>query len=36
MVDPTDDKRLHQSEWATKMVSIALHDVITEAVNKSA
>jgi GDSL-like Lipase/Acylhydrolase family len=36
MVDPTDDKRLHQSEWATKMVSIALHDVIIEAVNKSA
>ncbi len=36
VVDPTDDKRLHQSEWATKMVSIALHDVIIEAVNKSA
>lgn len=36
VVDPIDDKRLHQSEWATKMVSIALHDVIIEAVNKSA
>jgi GDSL-like Lipase/Acylhydrolase family len=35
MVNPTDDKRLHQSEWATRMVSIALHDVIVGAVDTS-
>jgi hypothetical protein len=36
MVNPTDDKRLHQSEWSTKMVAEALRTVIVDAVNKSA
>jgi hypothetical protein len=35
MVNPTDDKRLHQSEWSTKMVAEALRKVIVDAVNKS-
>jgi hypothetical protein len=35
MVDPTGPTRLHQSEWATKMVAVALHDVICDAVHKS-
>jgi GDSL-like Lipase/Acylhydrolase family len=35
MVDPTDPARLHQSEWATRMVSVALRDVILDAVHKS-
>jgi hypothetical protein len=34
MVNPNDDKRLHQSEWSTKMVAEALRKVIVDAVNK--
>ena len=35
MVNPTDDKRLHQSEWATGMLAYALRDVILDALKKS-
>jgi lysophospholipase L1-like esterase len=36
MVDPGDDSRLHQSEWATQKVSEKLHDVISNVVNRDA
>jgi hypothetical protein len=32
MVDPADPARLHQSEWATRMVATALRDVILDKV----
>jgi hypothetical protein len=32
MTDPTDDQRLHQSEWSTQAVSQALCDALAEAV----
>jgi len=35
MVNPDDDKRLHQSEWATHQVSYALRTVIFDAVRNS-
>ena len=35
MVNPDDDKRLHQSEWATHQVSYALRTTIVEAVRNS-
>jgi len=35
MVDPNDDKRLHQSEWATDMLAKALRDVVLVALNRS-
>jgi hypothetical protein len=34
MVNPTDDKRLHQSEWSTKKVAEALRQVIVDEVKK--
>jgi GDSL-like lipase/acylhydrolase family protein len=35
MVDPGDQDRLHQSEWATQMVAAALRTVIVDALKKS-
>lgn len=35
MVNPDDDRRLHQSEWATHQVSYALRTAIFDAVRKS-
>ncbi|CUT10081.1 Lipolytic enzyme GDSL family precursor [Bradyrhizobium sp.] len=34
MVNPTDDKRLHQSEWASGMLAFALRDVILDSLRK--
>ncbi|GLR88889.1 SGNH/GDSL hydrolase family protein [Bradyrhizobium iriomotense] len=34
MVNPTDDKRLHQSEWATNTLAYALRDVILDRLRK--
>jgi hypothetical protein len=35
MVDPTDNARMHQSEWATRMIGVALRDIILGAVHRS-
>lgn len=35
MVNPLDDKRLHQSEWATNTLAYALRDVILDRLRKS-
>ncbi len=31
MIDPTDDARLHQSDWSTRRVSVALCEAISKA-----
>ena len=31
MLDPTDDRKLHQSDWSTQRVSVALCDAISKA-----
>ena len=35
MVDPTDDKRLHDSDWATQRVASAVTHAIVGGVNKA-